>query len=299
MITPATVGQIKQLNRLSDDAVSQALDEFNLDKVGAQRVLENGDKFMESIRHATKASLKVLSTYDKSKNLVDVDMGNFEGEEVYSFECNYSSGYIKPESVSEQLNSLRKNFPDIEPEDFSFDEAVDLSKLPEGAEGWFVIPKWEMFGDTYFDAVKRVLISRPCNYREYQIINGLHRSAKAIVLLEMIERQQVGHKMRLVPAQLGINHLGRSVRRAEKMFTENEFGLGVYEMSIILRTHPNRLQQYIDLNINLHDEFFDFPDDELPSSPFLTFHAGRICLGATQVNHFSVYHGSATGFVPR
>jgi len=49
------------------------------------------------------------------------------------------------------------------------------------------------------------------------------------------------HDILVVPAQFGLRHRGRSVRRVREVMNANEFGLGVFAIGIMLLTHPERL----------------------------------------------------------
>ena len=75
----------------------------------------------------------------------------FSNEEM-SPEYGYISGY-KPKGITEQTNILRQLISGI---GFA-DEKLALRPLPENAEGWFAIPKWQSVAPTYGEAVQKVL----------------------------------------------------------------------------------------------------------------------------------------------
>ena len=75
----------------------------------------------------------------------------FSNEEMSS-KYGYLSGY-KPKGITEQTNILRQLISGI---GFA-DEKLALRPLPENAEGWFAIPKWQSVAPTYGEAVQKVL----------------------------------------------------------------------------------------------------------------------------------------------
>ena len=77
----------------------------------------------------------------------------FADEEVQS-NYVYPEGY-KVKEIAEQLATLRQLFPELE--GTTFDESIADRPLPQGAEGWFAIPRWEKLGSTYNNAVDKVL----------------------------------------------------------------------------------------------------------------------------------------------
>jgi hypothetical protein len=103
----------------------------------------------------------------------------------------------------------------------------------------------------------------------------------------------------VIPIQLGLRHRGRSVRRARVMFGENEFGLGPYEVGIILLVHPERLQQYEHLSIDCAGCEYS-PDAGGEFSHHLSFnwHDGELKFGFNfWIDYARQHYGSASGFL--
>lgn len=290
--TSATSGQIKQINRFGSDAIEKVLAELGLDNPGAQRVIEHGDEFAEAIRTAALASLKDLSVSDKFKN-----------EEVAS-NYGYLSGY-KPKGITEQTNRLRELFPGI---GFA-DEKIAEGELPKHAEGWFAIPKWQTVAPTYGEAVEKVLAmiketrnGKFHNYREGQLgPDRLRQSAKTASVFEKLGDEQKDHDILVVPAQFGIRHRGRSVRRAREVFAGNESGLGAFAIGIMLLTHPERLQHYDDLWIDCAgDEYAPGAAGDFSGAPIFGFLDGQVGFGdGGWVGDANAVCGSASAFVPQ
>lgn len=291
-ITQATPGQIKQINRFGSDAIEKILAELGLDNPGAQRVIEHGDEFAEAIRSAAMISLKDLSVSDK-----------FKDEEVES-SYGYLSGY-KPKGITEQSNRLRELFPGIG----YADEKLAEGALPPNSEGWFAIPRWEKIAPTYAEAVQKVLDmikktrnGKFYNWREGQIIEArLRQSVKTTAVFQKLGDEQKDHDILVVPAQFGIRHRGRSVRRAREVFASNEFGLGAFAIGIMILTHPERLQHYDDLWIDCAgDEFDDSGSDvRFGRAPCFLFVGGGVEFDTGQVGHARDSFGSASGYSPQ
>jgi hypothetical protein len=288
----ATAGQIKQINRFGSDAIEKVLAELGLDNPGAQRVIEHGDEFAEAIRNAAIASLKDLSVSDK-----------FKDEEVES-NYGYLSGY-KPKGITEQTNRLRELFPGIGYANEKLAEAT----LPPNAEGWFAIPRWEKIAPTYNEAVQKVLDlikqtrdGKFYNYREGQLgPKQLRQHARTVSAFQKLGDEQKDNDILVVPAQFGLRHRGRSVRRAHEVMQSNEFGLGAFAIGIMLLTHPERLAHYDDLYVDCAGDEFDDPDADVRfgHAPVFRFYVGWVRFGADWFGIADGYYGSASAFVPQ
>jgi len=288
----ATPGQLKQVTRVGTDAVEKAIAEFGLDKEGAQRVHSHGDEFAATIRTAVIASLKDLSISDK-----------FKDEEVKS-SYGYLSGY-KPKGITEQTNILRQLFPGI---GFA-DEKLAEASLPQHAEGWFAIPKWQTMAPTYGEAVQKVLdmikktrSGKFLNYREGQLgSERLRQTAKTVAVFKKLGDEQKNHDILVVATQFGIRHRGRSVRRAREVFLTNECGLGAFAVGIMLLTHPERLQNVDDLWIDCSGDEFDDPDADVrfDHAPGFRFDDDEVGFGAGWFGGASGHYGSSSAFVPQ
>ena len=289
---PATKGQIRQLRNVGADAIEQVLEELGISKDGAQRVHANGE-FATVMREAAKASILDLSVTDKYKN-----------EEVKST-YGYLSGYKKPHPITAQTNRLCELIPGVG----YADEQIAEGELPKNAEGWFAIPKWQSVAPTYAEAVQKVfeLIKKThgkfYNYRDGQITNErLRQSTKTQGVLDQFAEAQKGYDILVIPAQFGILHRGRSVRRAlEVMVDQGQFGLGAFAIGIMLLTHPERLDNYDDLYIDCAGDEFDDPDivASFSRAPCFSFDVGKVRFGAYRVDHAVDDYGSASGFVPQ
>ena len=283
MTEKITSNQRKQIVRFVEDGI----DAMNLQKDGAQRLIENGGEFQSELK-------KLVERFSITNQYAD--------EEVES-SYGYLSGY-KPKGITEQTNRLRELFPGIGYANEKLAEGV----LPENAEGWFAIPRWEKVALTYGEAVQKVLdlIKQTRNGAFYNYRDGelgpdqLRQSAKAKSMFQKLGDEQKDQDILVVPAQFGIRHRGRSVRRAREVMNENECGLGAFAIGIMLLTHPERLQHYDDLWIDCAgDEFAPRAGGDFSGSPCFWFDDGRVRFGASDVGDAIDYFGSASVCLPQ
>ena len=283
MTEKITSNQRKQIVRFVEDGI----DAMNLQKDGAQRLIENGGEFQTELK-------KLVERFSITNQYAD--------EEVES-SYGYLSGY-KPKGITEQTNRLRELFPGIG----YANEKLAEGALPENAEGWFAIPRWEKVAPTYGEAVQKVLdIIKQTrngafyNYREGELgPNQLRQSAKVKSVFQKLGDEQKDYDILVVPAQFGIRHRGRSVRRAREVMNANECGLGAFAIGIMLLTHPERLQHYDDLWIDCAgDEFAPRAGGGFSESPYFRFLGDGVEFDARGVGLALGYYGSASVCLPQ
>jgi hypothetical protein len=263
------------------------LNKAGLDDEHAQRLIENGGDFQTSLREA-------LESHSATNQFAD--------EEVKS-NYGYPSGY-KPKGITEQTNRLRELFPGIG----YANEQLAQQPVPEGAEGWFAIPRWQKIAPTYPEAVQIVLDllkaqrkGRFQNYRDGQIdAQHLRQSQKTAKMFQALGEQQKDHDILVVACQFGKLHAGRSVRRAREVMPASEFGLDAFSLGIMLLTHPERLQDYNDLWIDAPgDEFSDGGDSSFDRAPCFRFLGDRLKFGTDDVDSARGHDGSASAVLPQ
>ncbi|MDD5569465.1 MAG: hypothetical protein PHG23_03575 [Candidatus Pacebacteria bacterium] len=283
-ITDITDGQRKQIKRFAEDAVDCAIAEGFFDKKDVQRIIENGDVFKARVA----AAMKNLSISD-----------DFIDEEVKS---NYRYPFdYKIKGIGEQVNILRRFFPNL---GLAL-EKIEQQPLPPNAEGWFAIPRWQAVGKTYEEALREVfnLLAEQHDGKlnKYGFEIGekhLRQQERTERSLRIIGGQQVGFDILIVPAQFGLCHKGRSVRRARKVFSENEFGLGVFEIGCMLLTHPERLS-FENLWVICAGSEYALRDDGIFTNvPSFILDCCWIEIRILRAKTAVDYYGSATAFVP-
>jgi len=227
----------------------------------------------------------------------------FVDEEVSSSYA-YPKGYKGPKPLGEQINALAKIFG-LDPS-HALEFARNLPGLPEGAEGWFAIPRWEKVARTYNEAVEcilRAIVSERkfTNYREGQLgPDRLRQSQRSIEMWQKIGETQQGDIL-IISGQLGLRHRGRSVRRARAVFQANEFGFGAFATGCMLLTHPERLEKWGDLFIDCAGDEYDYPGGvvRFGGAPYFSFGGGRVEFSTFWVSDADGYCGASSGFVPQ
>lgn len=270
--------------------VEAAYNKAKLDNDAAQLLNERG--------HELKAEISELIAKFSVTN-------EFADEEVESFR-GYISGYTKPDTILEQAETLSRLFNEYQ---LGFPNTnVPKSKLPEGAEGWFAIPRWQLIAPTYGEAVERVielLISKAYGLRFENLNEGrlgpknLRQSTKSVGMWEKLEKEQKSDIL-VIPAQFGVRHRGRSVRRARAVMSKTEFGLGAFAVGVMLLTHPHRFQNKDDLFIDCAgDESQDplYPDLSFEDAPCFVLLAGTRRFSTDWFGVDSAGSGSASAWI--
>src|SRR5688572_7955801 len=226
----------------------------------------------------------------------------FAGEEVGSG-YGYPSGY-QPRSIADQIARLRELFPGLGSANAQLANYYPVA----GSGGYFAIPRWEKVAPTYNAAIEKVLaiLSQARNGRFYNYREGelgpkrLRQHERLVTMGKELEDQETAHDILIVPAQFGLRHRGRSVRRTREMFRSTEFGLGAYEVGVMLLTHPERLQDRDDLWIDCAGDEYDDPrdDDRFSSAPYFGFESGRVRFGVRWGGLAHDRFGSATIIMP-
>jgi hypothetical protein len=215
-------------------------------------------------------------------------------------------GYKKPKKVAEQVKIIHGLFPEVKWGYFRPDESKIA--VPDDAEGLFAIPRWKKIAPTYEEACEKVfaLLKKArngafTNYREGELgPKQLRLSARTAEAYEKLDKKQNGYDILLLPAQFGIRHRGRSVRRARAVFTGNEFGLDPFAIGIMLLTHPGRLQHYDDLWIDCAGaEFAPDADGVFSWAPCFGFRDDLLRFEAHVVGPMCGGCGSASWFSPQ
>lgn len=275
-VTDGQVAKVKEL-------VEATLRKSGLQGDAVQRIIEKGGEFQSGL----------IPLFQRLGELPYAD------EEVES-----SYGYRwQLKSLAEQLAVLQ-GFERFKMLDASrvTELAEAFSGLPEGADGLVVIPKPSKVVDSYNEAV--VLMTELMasqrkdwyNYREGRLgPKYLRLTEKTQQALSRLE-QKTGDYL-VIPVQTGLRHRGRSVRRARVMMSDNEFGLGPYEVGIILLTHPERLQKYEHLAIDCAGcEYCPDADGEFSVSLCFRWCVGRLEFYYHWVGTVTRHFGSASGF---
>ena len=278
-----------------------AYNRANLDDASVQRINERGGELKSGI-------VKLLAELSVSDSYVR--------EEVSSRFVAYSPQYQGSKPIEEQVMIVAEIFG-LDPAP-ALEYVANLPPLPADAEGWFAIPsvsalarihfpKITAAGEQYCQSVNLVLRKIAVdhtftNYCEGFIDQGhLRVHARTQQALEVIESWQQDSDILMVPAQLGMKHRGRSVHRARERFMGNEFGLTSLAVGSILLTHPSRLGQWDELDMDCLGDEFDDPASNVrfDETPIFHFVLGKIGFNTRWFDYDAVGRcGSVSGFLP-
>ena len=239
--TPTTPKQSDLIRQISAEATAAALERCGVGEEGLDCVVdEHTSALHAAIRDFVTERLQEYSVPSLYRN-----------EEVESH-FKYPPEFKRVKSVGEQANILRALFSELR----TAGMVAACRDLPPFAENWYVFPRWQDLARTYGEAVGRVfdLLS---SSREFSNQFGktssryLQQTAAKVAAFEQIGQQQEGHKLLVVPCQFGLRHCGRSIRRAHVLFPyHDEFGLGVFEVGIMILTHPERMIRAKQLHVD-------------------------------------------------
>lgn len=205
-------------------------------------------------------------------------VGRYANEEMEPAYDRYPSGYAVPKPISEQVEILRKLFPQLA--SASVDESIATAKLPAGAEGYFAIPRWQIFAPTYCEALQIVLdavredrgdkFSIRLKEGRHIAPQYLRQRSESVEAFQKLQELQPGCDINVVACQFGLEHIGRSIRRAREVMLKTEFGLGAFAVGMMLLTHLERIGPLDDFAIGCSgDEFIS--DDGSSFNDFLFF----------------------------
>lgn len=201
-----------------------------LDQHSARLVLDLEAKLNSEV---TSAVEKIVQRFTVSEKYMD--------EEALSRRQYPTSYRVRP--VEAQVTALRKIFPGAG----KCLERLARHTLPDGAEDWFVIPRWQAVAHTYGEAVAKMIEalseSRRFSNRILERIGPefLRQSERTALAERILANQQPECNLLVIAAQFGLLYRGCSARRARVLMATNEFALGTFAVGCMLLTHPERL----------------------------------------------------------
>ena len=299
LITSAQTDKVADLGR---EAVKTAVGKVNPTSTNVQTgIISNGREFKNRVEEAVKAIILEMTTPNQYAN------------EVVSSSYTYPKEY-KMKPIEEQVKFIAEKFGLDPTQALEFIKV--LPALPEGAEGWFAIPKVSSVAKKHFSAItdsaeqyceatklvhSKLAESRSFyNYREGQITTAqIRQHPRTISFLKQLETEQQGDIL-IIAVQYGMRHRGKSVRRARETFSGNEFGLGAFALGCMALVHPERYVHWEELDTDCPgDEFAPGADGVFSRAPFFCFGGGGLGFGAGDVSRARGYCGSASAFVPQ
>lgn len=285
-----TSAQKKQLLRFAEDAIEKVIKKEDFDRYSFQTVIGRGGEFGDSIAN----SIINLSIPRGSREK--------EWEKHYQGvkESGFSRNSYQVKNISEQLEILRSYFPE-HTEEFSNITFNYKYPKPIGSDGYFVIPRWQLFADTYDKAVVAVA-EKFVSFDKKR--SGIVGPIKLIKRTEMFLERCDGQNVMILPAQMGSRYLGKSVSWVRDMLLPYEFGLGAFEVSIMLLTHRECFEHKPYLHrIGIGDRFkikqYDAYDNWLGNaSSFIFQDEKRRCMSGVDEGVHLANCAAVTAFLP-
>lgn len=290
---PLSGNTTEQQNRLLQEFLGEAVQTAyrtaieQLDRQTADVVLE--------MHHALQSEVagkvvEIIQRHAASDKYRDEEVGS---DRVYPLTYR-----VRP--VEAQVTELRKAFPTLR----SCQERLARRPLPEGAESWFAIPRWQALASSYNEAVEMVLGVLATRRRFANRIAGrlgetyLRPSERSRLAEQILADQQQGSDILVVAAQAGMLHRGSSARRTRVAMAPNEFGLGVFAFACILLTHPERLSSMDTLMVDCGgDEYSVRGDYTFDRVPLFDYDLAGIELSIFYDDRARNLWGSPTGFL--
>lgn len=267
-----------------------AYNKAKLDGTRAQRLNERGGELQAGL----KKLIEELSVSDQYAN------------EQVATDYNYPANY-RPKPITEQIEAIAKLFGLDGTAAYAYAKNLEANKaeLPEGAEGWFAIPRFEAVAKTYGEAVEKVLglVGKSRKFQNW--LKGqlheryLRQSERTKQMFAQLAEKQTGDIL-IVPAQFGFLHRGQSVRRARETFAEHEFGLGAFAVGTLLLTHPEREVEWEQLHIDCSgDEYSPDAGGQFVLAPVFGWDDGKLRFYSYWSSNADKQCGSASGFLPQ
>jgi hypothetical protein len=223
-----------------------------LDEQRMGLILELEDKLKAELTSAAQKIIERLTKSDK-----------YQEEDTIS-RREYPTAYsIRP--IEHQVAILRDAFPELG----GCIERLARNPLPEEAEGWFAIPRWQAVSSTYNEAVERMAAVLESKRRlSNRIVDNLgpkylRQNERSKLAEGLVAKQQPGSDILVLPAQFGLRHRGCSARRARVGMAANEFGLGAFALGCMLITHPERLSDINTLMIDCSGDEYSLRADTI------------------------------------
>jgi len=283
----------EQQNRQLWEYLSEAVERAHktaieqLDQQSVQTVLEAEQKLKSEVAELIVKAVERHTVSDKYKS-----------EESGSDRVYPPTYRVRP--VEAQVTEIRKVFPNLG----GCQEKLAHRQVPQGAEAWFAIPRWQALAPAYNQAAE-VLIDAVAARRRFsnRLIGKLGetylRQTERTKLAERIlADQQQDSDILVVAAQAGMLHRGSSARRTRAAVAGNEFGLGVFAFGCMLLTHPERLSTCETLMVDCcGDEYSAHGDYTFDRVPLFDYDLSGIEFSIFYEDRARSLWGSPTGFL--
>lgn len=208
----------------------------------------------------------------------------------------YPEGWrLKP--VDEQLQLLSQRFPGLAL------HAEVPPALPDGAEGWLLVPKPSRVAGSYHEALQKVLAMPPEQGAAFVTSqegklgpDHLRLTSRTSEALDRLERSTQWDIL-ILAVQCGLTYCSRSSDDVRGGFRQGEFGLGPYEVACLLLTHPERLADFEHLGIDCPGcEYTPDAGGDFDNTLYFIWTMDGICLSYSTARSGAPGFGSASAF---
>lgn len=260
----------------------------HLDHQSAQAVIESDARLQQEL---TEFAIHAVQRYTVSDKYRDEAVGSNR---------HYPPSYkIKP--VEAQVTLLRQIFPMLA----TVDETIPRTyRLPEGAEGWFAIPRWQAISASYNEALERMIeaMARRRRFSNRILhrmgVQYLRQTERTAAAQQILCEQQKNNDILIVAAQAGMLHRGSSARRTRVELAINEYSLDTFAVAAMLLTHPERLSVSNTLLIDCSGDEYSADGNELfDRVPLFDFDIGGVEFSIFYHDRARNLWGSPTGFL--
>jgi hypothetical protein len=283
-----TEKQNLQLKGSLDEAVNRVYKATlkQLDEHRMGLMLEFEDKLKAEL---TSAAHKIIERLTAS--------AKYQEEETISLREYPPTYSVRP--IDAQVIALREAFPQLG----GCIERLTRNPVPEEAEAWFAIPRWQALAPTYSEAVEIMITVLESRRRFSNRLIGnlgpkfLRQNERTRLAEQMVAAQQPGSDILVLAAQFGLRHRGCSARRARVVMAGNEFGLGAFALGCMLITHPERLSMIDTLMIDCSgDEYSLRADTIYDRVPLFDYDLGGIGFSVFYEDRARNLWGTPTAF---
>lgn len=288
-----TLGQITKLVRNIGSPngapeVTKLIERLRLDREAVQQLLLRSEE--------------IIPALVEGRMLIEV-------LETLSFPNKFTNKEMKSRGIMTQILALQKLFPGIGSANKNLLAQIKKGVvLPVGAEGLLTAPHWSKIAGSYPEACEKVLDLLEKTYGSHFIKwnkgeigpKYLREGPKKSCTMESFQREQNADIL-IFPAHFDICLHGPTTRRTRLVMNDSDFGLGVYEIGIMLLTHSQFL------NIRGDEIWANCAGDEYASSgdgnftfkhvPCFEFNNGSARLTAYVGKSYDFnYYSSLSGF---
>jgi hypothetical protein len=279
----------------------EVLDGMKLDQAHGQRIVHKAGDLRMGLQKLLKTLAEPVFQFAN-----EVAVSNYM----------YSIGYTGLKPIEVQIAAISVAFG------LDSAKALEYSKhlpeLPEGAEGWAIVPSINAVVAKFFPSVTdpteqyglavnlvfgMIAKSRRFVYECKDQFNShrFRQSTRTTEMLARIAKVQDNSEILLIPIQFGMKYRGYSVRYARERMedTDNEFGLNIFIVGCLLLTHPEREEVWEQLNVDCSgDEFSSCADGVFDLASSFVYCTG-LGFGTHGVDYGDALCGSASGLLPQ